>query len=38
MKSDIQIAKTIKLKPIQQIAKILNVKESDLELYGKYKG
>ena len=37
MKSDIQIAKTIKLKPIQQIAKILNVKESDLELYGKYK-
>lgn len=37
MKSDIEIARSIKLKPIQQIAKKLNVKESDLELYGKYK-
>lgn len=37
MKSDIEIARTIKLKPIQQIAKKLNIKESDLELYGKYK-
>ena len=30
MKSDIEIARTIKLKPIQQIAKKLKVKESDL--------
>lgn len=37
MKSDIEIARSIKLKPIQQIAEKLNVKESDLELYGKYK-
>ncbi len=37
MKSDIEIARTIKLKPIQQISKKLNIKDSDLELYGKYK-
>ena len=37
MKSDIEIARGIKLKPIQDIAKKLKVKQSDLELYGKYK-
>lgn len=37
MKSDIEIARGIKLKPIQDIAKKLKIKQSDLELYGKYK-
>jgi len=37
MNSDIKIARSIKLQPIQKIAKQLKIKESDLELYGKYK-
>ncbi len=37
MKSDIEIARKIKLKPIQKIAEKLKVKEKDLQLYGKYK-
>ena len=37
MKSDIQIARTVKLKPIQKIATKLGIKENQLELYGKYK-
>ena len=37
MNSDIKIACSIKLQPIQKIAKQLKIKESDLELYGKYK-
>lgn len=37
MASDLSIAKTIELKPIQAIAEKLNVSFDDLELYGKYK-
>ena len=37
MNSDIKIARSIKLQPIQKIAKQLNIKEDQLELYGKYK-
>ncbi|MBK7409249.1 MAG: formate--tetrahydrofolate ligase [Saprospirales bacterium] len=37
MSVDQEIARTIKLKPIQDIAALLNVPESELELYGKYK-
>ena len=35
--SDIEIAQNTKLEPIREIAKKLNIKEDDLELYGKYK-
>jgi len=35
--SDIEIAQASKMKPIADIAKIINIKEDDLELYGKYK-
>ena len=38
MKTDIQIAKEAKLKPIQEIASSIGISENDLELYGKYKG
>jgi len=38
MKSDIEIARTIKLAPISAIAKELNIPEDDLDMYGKYKG
>jgi formate--tetrahydrofolate ligase len=37
MKSDIEIAQEIELKPIQEIAKKVKLTEDDLELYGKYK-
>lgn len=37
MKTDLEIAQSIKLKSIKQIAKQLNIDEEDLELYGKYK-
>ena len=37
MKSDIEIAQAAKIKPIGQIADILDIKREDLELYGKYK-
>ena len=37
MSVDQEIARTIKLKPIQEIAAMLNIPESELELYGKYK-
>ncbi len=37
MASDIEIAKTIKLKPIQDIASSLGINPEDLQLYGKYK-
>ncbi len=37
MKTDIEIANSIKLKPIENIAKKLNIKKNDLEFYGKYK-
>ena len=35
--TDIEIANSIKPRPIIEIAKKLGVKEEDLELYGKYK-
>ncbi|MBN2680882.1 MAG: formate--tetrahydrofolate ligase [Bacteroidales bacterium] len=34
---DIDIARAANIKPIQEIAKILEISEDDLELYGKYK-
>ena len=37
MKSDIEIAQSTSIRPIVNIAKQLNVREDDLELYGKYK-
>lgn len=37
MKSDIEIAQEIKIKPIVQIAKSIDIDEDDLQLYGKYK-
>ncbi|MEZ4961829.1 MAG: formate--tetrahydrofolate ligase [Saprospiraceae bacterium] len=35
--TDLDIARTITLKPIQQIASQLNISDDDLQLYGKYK-
>ncbi len=35
--SDIEIAQNTKLEPIREIAKKLNIKEDNLELYGKFK-
>ncbi|SDI88209.1 Formate-tetrahydrofolate ligase [Lachnospiraceae bacterium G41] len=37
MKSDIEIAQRAKMKPITEVAKLLDIPEDDLELYGKYK-
>ncbi len=37
MKTDIQIAQEAKMLPITEIAKDLDVKDDELELYGKYK-
>lgn len=37
MASDIEIAQSVKLKPITEIAAKLGVDQDDLELYGKYK-
>lgn len=37
MKTDIQIAQEAKMKPIQEVAALLGIKEDELELYGKYK-
>lgn len=37
MLSDIEIANSVKLKPITEIAKKMNLSEDDLDLYGKYK-
>ncbi len=37
MKSDIEIAQNAKMKPITEVAKLLDIPEDDLELYGKYK-
>ncbi|MDE7191517.1 MAG: formate--tetrahydrofolate ligase [Clostridia bacterium] len=37
MKSDIEIANSVKLLPITQVAKKLDIQDDDLELYGKYK-
>ena len=38
IKSDIEIAKEAKLKPISEIAASLGINEDDFEPYGKYKG
>ncbi len=37
MKSDIEIAHSVNLLPIREIASKLGIKESEVELYGKYK-
>ncbi len=37
MKSDIELAKEAKMKPVSEIAAKLGIKEDDLELYGRYK-
>ncbi len=37
MLSDIEISKSCKMLPIQEVAKKININEDDLELYGKYK-
>lgn len=37
MKSDIEIAQSVKMKPIVEIANILGIPQDELELYGKYK-
>lgn len=37
MKSDLQISQEIELEPIIEVASKLDLKEDDLELYGKYK-
>lgn len=37
MLSDIEIANSIKLNPICEVAKDINLSEDDIELYGKYK-
>lgn len=37
MLTDIQIAQSTKLKPISSVAESIGIKESDLELYGRYK-
>ena len=35
--TDIEIAKSIEMKPIEEIAKIIGIENDDLEFYGKYK-
>ncbi|MGN0506810.1 MAG: formate--tetrahydrofolate ligase [Lachnospiraceae bacterium] len=37
MKTDIQIAQEAELKPIKEVAALLDISEEDLEQYGKYK-
>lgn len=37
MKTDIQIAQEAALKPVKEVAALLDIGEEDLELYGKYK-
>ena len=37
MRSDIEIAKACKMKPITEIAEKLGISSEDIELYGKYK-
>lgn len=37
VKTDLEIAKEITLKPIEEVASTLNIKKDDLELYGKNK-
>ena len=35
--TDIEIAKSVELKEIAEIAKDIDISEDDLEMYGKYK-
>jgi formate--tetrahydrofolate ligase len=35
--TDIEIAQSKVLKPIKEVAKLLDIHEDDLEFYGKYK-
>lgn len=37
MKTDIEIAQEATLKPIKEVAELLNISEDELDLYGKYK-
>jgi len=37
MKTDIEIAREVKLKPIMEVAKKIGIREDELELHGKYK-
>ena len=37
MKTDIEIAQEAELKPITEVAELLDMTMDDLELYGKYK-
>ncbi len=37
MKTDIEIARSIKLKHVREIAESIGIREDDLEMYGKYK-
>ncbi len=37
MKTDIEIARSVKMKPVVQVAEQLGIDPDDLELYGKYK-
>ena len=37
MKSDILIAREVKLKPIAEIAEKIGIRDDELELHGKYK-
>ena len=37
MKTDVQIAQEANMKPITEIAEMLNIDDADLEQYGKYK-
>lgn len=37
MKTDIEIARSVRMKPVEEVAKQLGIDPEDLELYGKYK-
>src|SRR3989337_2715929 len=37
MRTDLEIAQAAKIKPITEIASMLGLKESEIELYGRYK-
>ena len=37
MKTDIQIAQEAKMKHIKEVASVLEIREEDLDFYGKYK-
>ncbi|MCB0668786.1 MAG: formate--tetrahydrofolate ligase, partial [Saprospiraceae bacterium] len=37
MNTDLEIARSVQLRPIQEVAAKLNISSEELELYGKYK-